>query len=457
MPETKTSISVSGLQTRVKALLADPQLQSVWVTGELADASVRGGHFYADLVEKDTRGAVVAKVRLNMWRGVLQALRQRHGDAALQLLRTGTEVRLRGSVSHHPLYGMAFAATDVDPDYRKDAARRQAEILQALRLEGIADANKALQMPPVCQRIAVISSGTAAGYGDFMKQLMLNPARLRFLPTLFDAVMQGERVSPTVRAALAEIQRRAADFDCVVIIRGGGASTDLLGFDDLDLARAVALCPLPVIVGIGHERDNTVLDYIAHTRVKTPTAAAEYLVSRAAQVLDYALDLSRQIAAYVGSVTGGERRHLDILTDNIPLFARQRAAHARQRLDELTTLIPLTVSGRLERNRRRLDNASAVINSTVATRLTRAATLLDNAERTLRRDLQVITAREHQRLQAQTDRVQLLSPREVLKRGYSITRADGHAIRSAHQAPPGTTLTTTLYDGTVVSNVTPNS
>ncbi len=436
-----------------QAVNTAPQLRERRVVAELAEVRFSGGHCYMDLVEKNPAGQIIAKMRANLWRGKYHALYNRYGDTLRELLQVGNEVLLQGSASFSPVYSLAFDVSDIDPTYRRDAGRVIEEILGRLRAENILEENKKLPMADAPQRIAVISAAGAAGYGDFMKQLMLNPYRLRFAPRLFAATMQGRNVSETVRAALNDIELHADSFDCVVIIRGGGATTDLDGFNDLLLARAVALSPLPVIVGIGHERDVTALDYIAHTRVKTPTAAAEFLVTRCAAVLAKVQELAASVASYAQKMVHGETQRLAMYEDQLPALARNSAARARTMLEKITASLPLLVQNRLLGASSQLDRASRAIRDTGSRAIQKAVLQLEGVNQTLRRETQVILARESQRLEALADKVRLLSPYNVLARGYSITRVDGHALRSAADAPAGTTLHTTLQQGTLTSTV----
>ncbi|MCM1223986.1 MAG: exodeoxyribonuclease VII large subunit [Lachnospiraceae bacterium] len=447
----RVGISVSTLANRCKqAVGSASDLQGQWVVAELTEVRSSGGHVYVELAEKDESGAIVAKVRGNMWRQVCARMSATYGGEVMRrIMKTGSEVMVYGSMAFSPLYSIAFNITDIDPTYQRDTSQLQAQILAKLTQEGILESNKRLTMCEVPQRIAVISAEGAAGYGDFMNQLLLNPYRLRFYPTLFGATMQGVNVSPTVRAALDAVEQRLDEFDCVVIIRGGGATTDLVGFDELQLARAVALFPLPVIVGIGHERDNTVLDFIAHTRVKTPTAAAEFLITRGANVLARVTDLVKAIGAYAQKMVHGERRQLEFYEDKIPTLARTRAESARSRLNELTAALPLLVQNRLVKANSMLDSAMRAVEAGAQRRLTAENMRLDNAHRVIERDLQVILSREKTRLEALTDKVKLLSPENVLSRGYSITLLNDKAVRSAEDVQEGAELVVKLYNGEI--------
>lgn len=449
---SEEAISLSQLQERVGRLVAGAaELHDQWVIAELCDARPSGGHFYTDLIEKDSAGTAVARLRANIWRGQAVKLQNMYGKEVWNLLANGMEVKVRGSLNAHPLFGVSFNIQDIDPEYQRDTSRIQAEILAALRKDGVLGDNKELVMPEVAQSIAVISSPGAAGYGDFMNQLLHNQYRLRFAPRLFPAVMQGVSVSPSVREALAQIEKMRDEFDCVVIIRGGGATSDLAGFDDYALAYTVATCSLPVIVGIGHERDNTVLDFIANTRVKTPTAAAEWLVNRSLNILSRVVDLAQQVANYTRNRLVGDTRQLDYLEEQIPLLAYNSCRRASARLNEITAALPLTVKNRLLAASRRLDNVSRGIETSASNRLTRAAARLDAIAVSLPRDVDIALRREDNRLERLAQAVELLSPANVLARGFSITRVNGKALRSVTAATPGTRLTTTLPDGEITS------
>ena len=274
----------------------------------------------------------------------------------------------------------------------------------------------------------MISSDSAAGYGDFINQLNNNPDGFVVYTRLFPAVMQGERTADSVMAALSEVESTLDFWDAVVIIRGGGATTDLNGFDNLDLARRVATFPLPVIVGIGHERDRTVLDEIACVRCKTPTAAAAYIIDSMRMAYSKAVELVSQIARYGSDSLRGEHLRLSGLMQSIPAAARTRIMTQRMRLSELTGGIPATA-------RRRISNEDAA--------LARVALMTANAA-------DAAITRERMRLQRFDDMLRLLSPDNTL-RGYSITRVDGRAVCDPAAVPPGATVVTTLTGGEIRS------
>lgn len=452
---TDTITLIELLQTIGQVVNTAPGLRFRWVVAEISDLRSSGGHVYFQLVQKDANGQPVATMRANMWAGTVRSLSARYHEKMRQVLANGNEARVLVSANFHEKYGLSLNVSDIDPDYRKDSSQVQAQILAALKREGILEKNKGLEMPWPVQRVAVISAPGAAGYGDFMNQLAQNQCGIVFYTKLFESVMQGEKVSASVRSALTEIESMADLFDCVVIIRGGGATTDLVGFDDLQLARAVAGCMLPVIVGIGHERDNTVLDFIAHTRVKTPTAAAEWLIAQGEQALSRALELAQNIAREASQRLAGDRQQLEYLESMIPVLARNRAGQARARIDKLAEVLPLLVRSRIDKASAQLDRASRAVESAGSARIARASSCLQNFAPILKQAIAHRLSREQQRLAALADKIDLLSPDQILRRGYSITLGpDGRALRNPAEAPAGTPLTTRLAQGTLHSTAT---
>lgn len=288
-------LSLYELNALVKRSIHACLPDTYWVQAELSDVrSNYSGHCYLEFVQKEPRGNnLIAKARGTIWSNVYRLLKPYFEEETGQAFVAGIKVMVKVTVEFHELYGYSLTVQDIDPTYTLgDMARRRREILKQLEEEGVLTLNKELEIPLLAQRIAVISSATAAGYGDFCNQLEQNSYGFVFYPHLFPAIMQGERVEQSVITALDAIHACRDDWDVVVIIRGGGATSDLSGFDTYELAANCAQFPIPIITGIGHERDDTVLDFVSHTRVKTPTAAAEYLINHlhdTAKVLeDYA-------------------------------------------------------------------------------------------------------------------------------------------------------------------------
>lgn len=406
------SLSLLALNSLVRATIEQSLDDEYWLEAELSEARLASnGHFYVEFVQKDDSGrTLVAKARGVAWARTYNMIAPLFERATGERLRAGMKVRVLVSIEFHELYGYSLTIQDIDPTYTLgDMAQRRREILARLEADGILEDNRQLPLPTLLRRIAVVSSASAAGYGDFCDQLLNNDYGLYFSLRLFPAVMQGANVEESVLAALAAICDEANSYDCVVIIRGGGATSDLSDFDTYNLAAAVSQMPLPVIVGIGHERDETVLDFVAHTRVKTPTAAAAFLIDYQAQHLVRLEELSRRI------------RQSTAL----------RLQRARARLNQLTTSLPSTFILITERQRHRLER------------------ITDRQSTALTRQLE----RERHRLELLGQRLKALSPEHQLQRGYSLTFANGQLLRTAANLAPSTQLTTRLADGEVTSTV----
>lgn len=427
-------------------------LKNVWVQAEFSDLRVAGGHCYMELVEKDASGTTRAKIRAIIWSGTLAALRRKFFDATGRDIASGMKVLVRGSASHHSIYGLSFTISDIDPTYTLgDMERVRREILERLTREGVIGRNRQLPLSPALQRIAVISAEGAAGYGDFINQLAYNPDGFAMYTMLFPAVMQGERTAPTVMAALDRVEMTRDMWDAVAIVRGGGSTTDLNGFDNYELARRVALFPIPVIVGIGHERDRTVLDEIACVRCKTPTAVASFIIDSMRGAWEDLTDHMNHIIAYGNNALRGEHLWLTNLSQKIPALARNFILQEKMKLAGLSQSVPSLVQGRVMRQRLALGEYASRLGSNVAGRIAAARGSLDRAALRVENSAAAITRNETQRLRRLDDMLRLLSPDNTLRRGYSITRVDGHAVTDPAGVPPGSVIETTLAGGKIVS------
>lgn len=410
---TPTAITLLQLNERVTATLAaSPSLTGVWVTAETSDVRSSGGHCYMELIDKDpATGRARARLRATIWAARFARLNEVFRAATGSGITSDIKVMVCLSVSFHPIYGLSANITDIDPTYTVgDLLRRRREMIERLTAEGIIEQNRRLQWPAVPARIAVISARTAAGYGDFINQLYSNRYNLRFTTRLFPALMQGDGAPRSIVTALEAIAADSVDYDCVVIIRGGGATGDLAAFDDYVLAANIALFPLPVVIGIGHERDITLLDYVANMRVKTPTAAAEWLIGRGADALARLQTIATDIVSAATAAVGSAHRRLDFIAGQLPA---------------LTTGI--IEKGRLRTGRQVADSIVQSVTN--------------------------ILARQGDRLKALGTLLDTLSPQATLRRGFSITRLDGHAVADPAQIPDGAVITTTLAQGTITSTV----
>ena len=433
-PDQPQGMTLSEFNARIERHVNGvPSLQNQWVIAETSDLRLnRSGHCYTELIEKDDRGTTIAKIGAAIWAGTYRDLYNKFLRSTGQVLATGMKVMVKVTVNFHSLYGIKVVINDIDPNYTLgDMARQRQEIINRLTAEGIIDLNKELPWPEVPQRIAIISAEGAAGYGDFMNQLTGNPYGLQFYTCLFNAVMQGAQTVPTVMAAMDRINRHIDLFDCVVIIRGGGATSELNSFDNYDLASYVANFPIPVIVGIGHERDVTVLDYVAALHVKTPTAAAETLIQRGTTALVHLDELQDAVVTAVRDTVGQAREHLAFFTTMIPAAARHLIDTNRIRLDNHARNIPFAAQGLIVNQRTRLERAVERMGDTVS------------------RALQ----REQQRRVALGDKATLLSPVNTLQRGYSLVRRGDKCVTAADQLHSGDQITVQFATGTTDATV----
>jgi exodeoxyribonuclease VII large subunit len=426
------ALTLYELNALVRETLELSMPNAYWVQAELAEVRERNGHCYMELVQMSPAKQLVAKASARCWRNTWQLLRPHFERLTGQQLHAGMSVMLQVYPQFHEAYGFSWIVSDINPEFTMgDMARKRQEIIRQLKEEGVYDLQKELTIPLFAKRIAVISSETAAGYGDFCNQLTDNAYGFRFQTELFPAVMQGEQVESSVIAALDHINERIADFDVVVIIRGGGATTDLSGFDTLLLAENVANFPLPIITGIGHDRDESVLDMISHTRVKTPTAAAAFLIDHLAQVYERIEDSQRALVNLVKRRMENEQMRLQRLSSTLPVIFSLVKTRGNARLERLQTNLLAAMQQRIRDSRNNLSTFNAQF------------AMLHS---------QFITRQRH-RLQLIEEKVRNLDPVLLLNRGYSITLKDGKVVRDASQLKAGDEIETRLKKGNVKSIV----
>ena len=406
------AITLLELNGRVRSTLQFEMPDAYWVQAEISSISPSGqGHCYLELVQKDATGRnFLAKAKANIWRGTWLKLKPYFEAQTGETLKVGMKVLLQVTVTFHEVYGYSLVVQDIDPTYTMgDMARRRKEILEQLEEDGVIGLNRELEIPALPQRIAVISSATAAGWGDFRNQLDGNIYGFRFYVKLFPAAMQGDDVERSVISALNAVAMRREDFDVVIIIRGGGAVSELSCFDSYNLAFNIANFPLPVITGIGHERDDTVADVVAHTKVKTPTAAAEFIINRVFDTASELENLTRRMSDAITEKMNAEKVRIERMSQKLPsLFAVLKTRQEQV----LETLWIRSVNG-------------------VRNMLTAQAHKLEIVDKSL----------------AAAD------PQVILRRGYSLTRLNGRAVKCASDLKKGDRLTTVFADGSVESEI----
>ena len=406
------AITLLELNGRVRSTIQFEMPDAYWVQAEISSISPSGqGHCYLELVQKDTTGRnFLAKAKANIWRGTWLKLKPYFEEQTGETLKVGMKVLMQVTVTFHEVYGYSLVVQDIDPTYTMgDMARRRKEILEQLAKDGVIGLNQELEIPALPNRIAVISSATAAGWGDFRNQLESNVYGFRFYVRLFPAMMQGDDVERSVIAAMDEVARRRDDFDILVIIRGGGAVSELSCFDSYNLAYNIANFPLPVITGIGHERDDTVADVVAHTKVKTPTAAAEFIINRAFDSASDLENLTRRMIDSISDRMNSEKIRIERLSQKLPSLFAVLKTHQEQYLE---TVWIKTLNG--VRN--------------------------------------MLTAQTH-KLEIMDKSISAADPVIILKRGFSLTRVNGRVVKGASELKKGDRLTTAFADGSVESEI----
>lgn len=427
-------LTLYELNNLVRGTLETVLERDYWIQAELSEARLAAnGHFYVEFVQKDERGrGLLARARGVLWSNVYRLLAPAFERETGQTLRAGLKVRVQVTVSFHELYGYSLVVTDIDPAYTLgDLARRRREILRQLEAEGILNDNRELPLPRLLNRVAVISSAGAAGYGDFRHQLLANAYGLRFRTRLFPAVMQGARVEQSVLAALEDVLAERDNWDVVVIIRGGGATSDLSDFDTYLLAAACAQFPLPILVGIGHDRDETVLDRVAHTRVKTPTAAAAFLVEHQHR----------------------EAEGLEQLQHRLTSAASMSLAASRQMLALMSVRLSRQFKYVCREQEYRIEKRVIRLQDVCRRRVAMALYRLKGVERHLGPAARYGLAREQYRLQMLEQQLRAADPALLLRRGYSLTLREGRPVLRAADLHPGDEIVTRLAEGEVRSIV----
>ena len=407
-----TSITLSELTEQIQQTIKVSFNTQVWIRAEISELRENpGGHCYLELIEKDVDSdTLLAKSKATCWASTYRMLKPYFESTTGQTLRAGLKVLISVSVEYHSVYGFSLNVRDIEPSFTiGEMAARRLQIIKQLEADGVVDMNRQLPMPEIVQRLAIISSSTAAGYGDFCDQLKNDPSHFVFYNKLFPAIMQGDQAETSIIAALEKIYEHIDLFDVVIIIRGGGATTDLACFDSYDMALNCAQFPLPVIAGIGHQRDYTILDMVAHTSVKTPTAVAEFLIAHLQEAENQATELFGDIRSLIKS--------------------------------------------RIENEIRKVDLAKLRIKQTLRSWVVQRAHVLDRQKSRLQSTIRMQILRQNNRLLLLEKNIEKHSPSFLLKYGYTITTLNGKRITSAGQVKTGDKIRTFVHDGDFESNV----
>lgn len=471
-------LKLSELNGRVKKAVTEAFTGPVWVIGEISELKTnRSGHCYLVLIEKDELGDdIVAQARATIWSYTYRMLLPYFESMTGRPLAEGIKVLVSVSVEFHELYGYSLNIRDIDPTYTLgDMARRRREIIARLQSEGVADMNKELELPLVPQNVAIISSSTAAGYQDFISQLANNAAGYQFNLKLFPAIMQGTQAESSIIGALELIYLYEHFFDVVVIIRGGGSQADLSCFDNYNLAFYITQFPLPVITGIGHEKDDTIVDMVAHTRLKTPTAVAEFLIYGVSQ-FDLRLDdLRARVMGRVGEFLISSKSNIEKIGKAISPVAREKISKGNFLLNQTVWKINSYVRNTIRHQTHHLERKEEVTKTEFKYFIKQQSAMLQKTAMIFSGTIRHLTAGSHELLNRKMHRSEnlirtlladkehqlelsrqkaiLFDPYKILARGYSVTYLNGRALKDAELVNENAIIETRLYKGKLISEV----
>lgn len=453
--EAPRALTLEQFCNQIRYVVEQNHLES-WVTAEIAQVNQSHGHYYLELVQKSEHSdSPSAKLRCNIWSSmahdVLSPIRQATGGE----LETGMKIMAYVRATFHPVYGLSGLICAIDPTYTLGdlEARRQA-ILKQLMQDGVLEMNKEFALPSVIKNIAIISAETAAGYGDFINQLGHNAYDIVFHTTLYPAMMQGTGAEDSIVDALERIANVADKYDVVVIIRGGGSKMDLACFDSYKIASNVAQFPLPVITGIGHERDRSITDLVAHTSVKTPTAVAEFIISHDADFLQILDNIAQRVKQTSQATVEYHKSLMDNLSVRLMAAANNTTQAEKSHLDNTRTRIVSAANFLIAEAKHTLTTNEMRISSAAQRRTDRMKMTLDNTADTLINSAERLISRQRERVSALEMRVKSADPRNIMARGYSVTTdANGRRITSRADVAAGSEIVTHLVDGAVKSVV----
>lgn len=474
----ESQITLKELNLLIKDTLQLSFPESLWVVAEIGELKTnQAGHCYIELVQKeDQADTIVARSRATIWSWQFRFIKPYFESTTGQTLAAGIKVLIAVSVEFHEVYGISLNIKDIDPTYTLgDMARKRQEIIKRLTDEGVIAMNSEIPLADIPSRIAIISSPTAAGYEDFINQLQNNSSGYQFYTKLFPAMMQGNDAAKSMINALDHIFEHEELFDVVVIIRGGGSQMDLNCFNDYDLAYHVAQFPLPVLTGIGHEKDESITDMVAHTKLKTPTAVAEFLIEKMDLAADKIDELENAFFDAVTTILETEKNRIEQTIKLFKPLIKSKLERTLLQLAHLAKGVKPIVNDVIDRQQFRLIQLSAGLKSETLALLKKQHHYIEHHKATVSFTVKLKNNREnqyidektellsrmvHQKIIKEFNRVewleknkQLIDPKNILKRGFSITLKNRKAVKNANELSQGDTIENILYNGKVVSEV----
>ncbi len=448
-------IKLSELSSLIKSSIFINFPDEYWVVAEIAQINLHtnSGHCYIDLIEKQD-DSIITKMRANIWSNTYRIVVSNFRKITGQELQAGMKILILVRITYHDIHGLSLNIKDIDPGYTLgEMALKRKQVIEQLLKEGLIDLNKKLSLPPVIQNIAVISSADAAGYGDFSSRLANNPYNYRFYHKLFPAYVQGEKADESIRSALNMCLKEKDLFDAVVIIRGGGSTVDLHCFDSYALAREIALFPLPVFTGIGHEKDETVADRVAKIRFITPTAVAEFLISKAREFEDNIDTLKERLVFRTLSLINKEENQINQLSFSLSKYIKEFLKSSQVMIKHIVFSLQAYSFSALQKPALDIKSCEARINSGLIKFISDKRQSLKEKLKTINEKTSHLILLQNKIVENIQIQINLLDPMNVLKRGYSITTLNGKVLKSIKSVNKSDAISTRLYDGKIISNV----
>ena len=450
-------LSLNELNEEIKKALSENLAISYWIAGEINSCKVNAsGHCYLELVQKDENTErIIARNKAIIWAGNYRMIKAYFETTTRQPFDTGISIMVKVNVEYHEIYGLSLNIFDIEPVYTVGELEiKKKKILEQLANEGILTMNKEVEFPYLPKTIAVISSKTAAGYGDFKDQLLKNIHGFRFNIQLFPAIVQGNEAEQSVTMALDKIYRHESIFDCVVIIRGGGSQSDLNCFNNYHIASHVAQFPLPVITGIGHEQDDTITDIVAHTRLKTPTAVAEFLINIYMERQQEIHEMKDAVFHYFENKIRLEKQLIARYASGIIQHTKTKFNNAKTSIELMNARIHHSKNQYYQRQISKIISAGIHIEKIIGKKVTKHKLKLVKMNDMVRHITGEKITGEKYSLEIFGNTINNLNPSAVLNRGYSITLKDGKAIKTSQQVTKDDSVETILSKGKIISTIT---
>lgn len=452
----KEILSLFQLNQQIKDVLSESFIAPIWVRAEIAEfRENRNGHCYLDLIDKsDSNDQIVARAKAIIWSYTYRMLKPYFETSTGRSLNSGLKVMVQVQIEFQEVYGLSLIIRDIDPTYTLgDLEQRKREVIKQLQQEGVFDMNQELNFPTVPQHIAIISSPTAAGYGDFVNQLEHNSFGIKFYHHLFPAIMQGDQASESIAKAFDAIYEHLPFFDLVVIIRGGGATLDLLCFDDYWLAYHITQFPIPVITGIGHERDQSVADLVAHKALKTPTAVAEFLISKTVEFLERINQYADLLLEWTDNELQSRKHYLLSVVNSFSPKVQLLLQQKKFQVERIENTLPLKTKRLLQSQNVEINRLASDLNRISQRKInTGLSGLLEKKKHLMLLSLTLLKQQNKQlRFYEKSNR--LNDPIELLNRGYTLTYSGGKLIKDGQMLAEGQCIETRFRDGRVDSVV----